>query len=152
MPSVFQKLNLKDQNPIVVLKAPASFEPELAALHGVTVLRGLEGAPRVEFFLAFVTRREEVETLAKSIASLAHGDALVWFAYPKGTSKRYRCEFNRDTGWEVLGKLGFEAVRSVAVDEDWTAARFRRVEFIKTMTRAGERALSAAGKARAPKR
>jgi hypothetical protein len=27
--------------------------------------------------------------------------------------------------------LGFETVRAVSIDEDWTALRFRRAEFIK---------------------
>jgi hypothetical protein len=148
MSSIFEKLNLKDQRQIVVLNAPESFERELRALDGVTVVRRLRDAKEIEFSLAFVTKQKELDTLAKSIARLAKGDAVVWFAYPKGTSKRYRCEFNRDTGWEVLGKLGFEPVRSVAIDEDWTGVRFRRVEFVKTMTRAKERALTAEGKAR----
>jgi hypothetical protein len=148
MSSIFEKLNLKNQKRIVVLNAPETFERELAALHDVTILRRLEGIEAVEFSLAFVTRQKELDTLAKSIALLAKGDAVVWFGYPKGTSKRYQCEFNRDTGWAVLGKLGFEAVRSVAIDEDWTGARFRRVEFVKTMTRAKDRALTAQGKSR----
>jgi hypothetical protein len=59
-------------------------------------------------------------------------DALLWFAYPKGTSKRYACEFNRDTGWHVIRKAGFDSVRQVAIDEDWSALRFRRVEYVKT--------------------
>jgi hypothetical protein len=49
---------------------------------------------------------------------------VVWFAYPKETSKRYKRELSRDTGWEVLGKLGFAGVRSVAIDEDWSAPAF----------------------------
>ena len=59
----------------------------------------------------------------------------MWYAYPKGTSKRYTCEFNRDNGWAVVGEQGFEPVRQVAIDEDWSALRFRKVSFIKTMTR-----------------
>jgi len=55
----------------------------------------------------------------------------LWFAYPQGTSKRYTCEFNRDTGWSALRSAGFDTVRQVAIDEDWSALRFRRVEYIK---------------------
>jgi hypothetical protein len=40
----------------------------------------------------------------------------------------------------------------VAIDEDWSASRFRRVEFIKTMTRPKEYRMTAQGKARATKR
>ena len=72
----------------------------------------------------------------------------MWFAYPKGTSKRYKSEINRDTGWQALGKSGFEPVRAVAIDEDWSALRFRRVEFIKTMTRAKEHRMTTQGKTR----
>ena len=34
-----------------------------------------------------------------------------------------------------MGEAGFRAVRMVAIDEDWSALRFRRSEFIKNMTR-----------------
>lgn len=63
------------------------------------------------------------------------GDGVLWFAYPKGTSKRYKCDFNRDNGWEILGQYGFEPVRMIAIDEYWSALRFRRAEYIKTMKR-----------------
>ena len=146
--AVFAKLNLKDQPEIFVLSAPERFEAELGRLQGVTVRRDLSGASRVSFALAFVKRQAEVDALAKSFAKMAGGDAVVWFAYPKGTSKRYTCEINRDTGWKALGAAGFESVRMVAIDEDWTAVRFRRVEFIKTMKRDAAHAMSKDGKAR----
>ncbi|MGQ0600939.1 MAG: hypothetical protein ACT4QE_04485 [Anaerolineales bacterium] len=150
--SVFTKLNLKDQTTLVVLNAPESFEPELAALPDATVLRDVAAADKIDFALAFVTKQKEVDTLAKAVAKKARGDALVWFAYPKGTSKKYKCEFNRDTGWAVLGKLGFEGVRQVAIDEDWSALRFRRVDFIKTMIRSKAMAMNQKGKARVAKK
>jgi hypothetical protein len=48
----------------------------------------------------------------------------------------------------VLGKAGFEPVRAVAIDEDWSALRFRRTEHIKTMTRTTLHRISKAGKDR----
>lgn len=148
MSPLFKKLNLKDQCQIIVANAPESFDTELEALTDVTVERDPQAIETIEFSLAFVTKLAEVEALAHAIAPKAQGDAVIWFAYPKGSSKRYRCEFNRDTGWAVLGQLGFEGVRQVAVDEDWSALRFRRVEFIKTMRRDRKRAMSEAGQAR----
>ncbi|HJP97497.1 MAG TPA: hypothetical protein VJ862_02935 [Rhodanobacteraceae bacterium] len=78
-----------------------------------------------------MTRKSDLERLSKVLAAQAVGDALLWFAYPKGTSKKYACDFNRDDGWEVLRKSGFDSVRQVAIDDDWSALRFRRVEYIK---------------------
>jgi hypothetical protein len=148
MSATFEKLNLKNQGQIVVLNAPESFEAELSALKGVSILRSLKNVNQIEFSLGFVTKQTEVDTLAKIIAEKSARDAVVWFAYPKGTSKKYKSEINRDHGWQVLGDLGFEVVRSVAIDEDWSGARFRRVEFIKTMKRDKEYAMTSQGKAR----
>jgi hypothetical protein len=148
MAGVFDKLNLKGQTEILALNAPLSFEAELATLQGVTVARDAGEVDAITFSLAFVTKQADVDAIAAIVAAKAKGDPVIWFAYPKGSSKRYRCEFNRDTGWAKLGEAGFEAVRQVAIDEDWSALRFRRVEFIKTMRRAEERAMTAQGKAR----
>jgi len=137
----FAKLNLKDQTEIVVLNAPASFESELKALKDVSVRRDAKGGD-IDFSLAFVTTQKEVDSLGPQVAKKAKGDAVVWFAYPKGSSKKYTSQINRDNGWAVLGKAGFEPVRMVAIDEDWSALRFRRVEFIKTMTRPAEARLT----------
>ena len=149
MATVFEKLQLKDRREILVLNAPQSFEPELARLKGVTIQRELRGVKEVQFALAFVMTQPEVEAAVKGVAARAKGDAVVWFAYPKGSSKRYTSTINRDTGWDSLGAAGFEAVRMIAIDEDWSAVRFRRAEFIKTMKRDKEWAMSAAGKAKA---
>jgi len=148
-PGVFGKLNLKEQQAIVVLDAPASFEPELARLKGVVVHRKTPKNASVAFALAFVTRQAEVDAAAKALTRHAEGDVVLWFAYPKGSSKKYTCDFNRDTGWAALGAAGFEPVRMVAIDEDWSALRFRRAEFIKTLTRDKVHTLSALGRKRA---
>ena len=131
MSAVFAKLNLKSQTEILVLNAPQSFEPELDALPGVTVRRSLEDVVGIEFSLAFVTRQSEVDALSAAISAKTQGDAILWFAYPKGSSKNYRCDFNRDTGWTVLNALGFRPVRQVAIDADWSALRFRRNEYVR---------------------
>ncbi len=149
---ILGKLNLTDQRGIVVLNAPSSFEPELRKLTGVEVRRALEPARGAEFTLAFATRLAEVESLARSLASVPPGDLVVRVAFPKRTSRRYTCEFDRDSGWQALGRLGYEAVRAVAVDEDWSALRFRRVEFIEQISRASTRAISLQGKRRAARR
>ncbi|MEO7253387.1 MAG: hypothetical protein ABIZ64_03995 [Casimicrobium sp.] len=135
MSKLFDKLNLKAHREILVVNAPLSFESELAALAGVTVLRDPRKVKKVRFGLAFASTQAEVDRLAKLLCDKVDGDALLWFAYPKGTSKNYVCEFNRDSGWSLLKSAGFDTVRAVAIDEDWTALRFRRVEFIKSTTR-----------------
>ncbi len=136
MDAVFKKMNFRSTENIVVLNSPPSFDANLSQMEGLTsILNNLEEVNTTEFILAFCTKQAEVDSVANQAVSKLTGDGLLWFAYPKGTSKRYKCDFNRDTGWEVLGKLGFEPVRAVAIDEDWSALRFRKVGYIKKMTR-----------------
>ena len=131
MSGLFDKMNLKDQGEIVVLNAPMSFEPELAALKNVAVVRETGKAKTIHFGLAFAVTQGELDKVSQTFGKEAEGDAVLWFAYPKGSSRRYRCEFNRDSGWDVIRAAGFDSVCMVAIDEDWSALRFRRVEFIK---------------------
>jgi hypothetical protein len=133
MSALFRKLNLGERKVIHVLNAPASFESELAALRGVTVRRSVTGSS--EFALAFVITEAQRDAASSKLARACAGDALLWMVYPKLTSRKYHCEFNRDSGWTVLRRTGFAPVRMVAVDADWSALRFRRVEYIKNMTR-----------------
>jgi hypothetical protein len=128
--SLWAKLNLKDQREIVVLSAPGSFATELKALGRVRVHRRISEVKELTFVLAFVVTKVELDKVAAMVVSKASGDALLWFAYPKGTSTKYKCDFNRDSGWDILRQSGFDTVRQVAIDDDWSALRFRRIEFI----------------------
>ncbi|MEZ4702553.1 MAG: hypothetical protein R2834_19625 [Rhodothermales bacterium] len=132
MTPLFKKLNLGSHAVIHVLEAPDAFETELAALSGVQIHRRLDAGGRPDFVLAFAMRQNELDRLSAAIAGATEGDSIVWIAYPKQSSKNYVCEFNRDSGWTVLREAGFDTVRQVAIDADWSALRFRRVAFIKT--------------------
>lgn len=147
MNPIFKKLNYKDQKEIVVINAPSSFETEMDEMKSEAAVKTkIAGLKNISFALAFAIRQQDVDNTAKLFAPLIQGDCVLWFAYPKGTSKKYKCEFNRDNGWAVLGNLGFEPVRMVAIDEDWSALRFRKTDHIKSMTRSS--AISETGKKR----
>lgn len=144
MSPLFRKLNLGERTVIHVLDAPVSFETELASLEGITVKRSVSG--RSAFAMAFVITQAQLDSASAKLAKACEGDAVLWMVYPKGTSKRYKCEFNRDSGWPALGAAGFEPVGMIAVDEDWSALRFRRVAHIRTMARNPAGAISRAGR------
>lgn len=140
MSQVFSKLNLKDQDTIVVINSPQSFEDELRQLSGVKIVRDARDLKSIEFAIAFVAQRKEVDRAARELIKRSADDAILWFAYPKGISKKLESEVNRDTGWEVLRSAGYDTVRLVAIDADWSALRFRRKEYIAGFrARPGER-------------
>jgi hypothetical protein len=149
MNPLFKKLNFKDHKQILVLNPPASFETQLEAVSEFTeVKRSIEPEMKIEFAMAFVTKKKQIDEVAQHLAPKLDGDAILWMCYPKASSKKYSCDFNRDTGWEPLGRHGLEGVRQVAIDDDWSALRFRKVQYIKTLKRKFA-TLSEAGKKKA---
>jgi hypothetical protein len=103
-----------------------------------------KGSP---FVLLFVKTAKELAAHGpKVVDGLAGDDPVLWIAYPKKSSKRYTSDLGRDDAWEPIGASDYEPVRQVAIDDDWSALRFRKVENVKTMTRS--RALSTTGKKR----
>lgn len=137
--SLFKRLNLRDHQEIAVFNAPDSFESELKQLKDVKIARD-PGKPKgLKFGLAFAITQAQLDRASKILAAASESDAVIWFAYPKRTSKRYTCEFNRDSGWSVIRAAGFDSVRMVAIDEDWSALRFRREEYVKSVASASTR-------------
>jgi hypothetical protein len=49
------------------------------------------------------------------------GPAILWFCYPKGG----RADINRDTLWPMVAVHGLRPITQVAIDETWSALRFR---------------------------
>jgi hypothetical protein len=136
MTPLFKKLQFKDQKTIHVINGPENFNVELEQMNHLAEIKStVNSTDKIECVFVFVKMLDEIENASKDIFPLLENDALLWFAYPKGSSKKYTCEFNRDTGWAAIGAKGFEPVRQVAIDEDWSALRFRKVEHIKTMIR-----------------
>jgi hypothetical protein len=126
MTETFTKLNFKSQSPILVLHAPESFAAEMSAMQGETEIHA---SPKrnvpYSFVIAFVEMRSDLEKAGRQVLGLIQADAVCWFAYPKGTSRKYKSDLNRDVLREALAHLGIRAVRQIAIDEDWSALRFR---------------------------
>ena len=149
MDAIFKKLNYKEQKDVLVINAPDSFGINIQSISdSATIYESAAALSAVSFAIAFATKQEEVDNIAETVGPKLDGDAVFWVCYPKGTSKKYTCDFNRDTGWTKLGEYDLEGVRQVAIDEDWSALRFRKVQYIKKMSRREGMALSNDGKKR----
>lgn len=149
MDTVLKKLNYKSHKQIFVLNAPTSFDANISSIADTaTISRTVDKNEVIEFAIGFATTQAEVNEIVNSVAPNLKGDAVFWICYPKGTSKNYTCNFNRNTGWEMLGKHNLEGVRQIAIDDDWSALRFRKIDFIKILTRSETMALSEQGKTR----
>ncbi len=132
MTPLFKKLNFKGQKEICIINAPAEFDQEIVVMKTETSINeSLSDCKNADFVITFVKTKKEIETIAAALQKKLEGDQVIWFAYPKKTSKKYKVEINRDSGWDSLRKIGLDTVRAVSIDDDWSALRFRKKEFIK---------------------
>lgn len=147
--SVWTKMQVKTVSASLIVGAPEEFGPHVSGVPGV-VDTAPTGKAGYDLILVFVYSAADIRKRAK-LAKRLNGDGLLWFAYPKKSSRKYSVDVTRDGGWEPLGALGFEGVRQIAIDADWSALRFRAATRIKSLTRSANMALSPEGKRRTKK-
>lgn len=141
MNPLWKKMQIKDQSTILVLGAPSEFEAILSDRDPswqVTTGGAIEPVEDAQFdvVIMFLTDETDVAHAAEVIKANVDGDdTLLWMCYPKKSSKKYAATISRDTGWDPVIDLGWEGVRQVAVDSDWSALRFRPRDAIKSYTR-----------------
>ncbi len=147
MSAVMNKLGYKEQSPILIINDPQEFSAIKETIP-TSVDDAIKGD--YSFILAFADSIAVAQNFAKDIAHALEGDGHLWLAYPKGSSKKYKSDLNRSTAWDLFGAFGFEPVSQVAIDEDWSAIRYRQVDNIKVMKR--KKAATKKGKERVKKK
>jgi hypothetical protein len=136
MRTLLEKLNYKGQERIAIINAIDSFRISLSdALKDVKIDTEIDPRFPYGFVLIFVTSVSEVESLTPKAIHNLLVDGILWFCYPRKTSKNYRTDIDRDHGWKALNDSGLFGIRMVRIDEDWSALRFRNVKFIKSAKR-----------------
>ena len=144
---LLNKLNYKYQSEILLINPPDSFKLTKAEINKILeVNEDIEGSEPVLFVLAFFAKKSEIKKVVEKLMSKVSRDSLVWFCYPKKSSKNYKSDITRDTGWEIMGEYSYEPVRQIAIDVDWSALRFRHLAEIKEFTRDQKMVLSDEGR------
>ncbi|GAB6927780.1 hypothetical protein JCM10914A_17630 [Paenibacillus sp. JCM 10914] len=130
-----KKLQYKDAGqPVLVLNPPATYAEVTRSLQGEVHTSPSHDA--YDMVQAFGTSNTEIRSLARIASSSVADDGLLWLCYPKKSSKAYKgSDCSRDSLAGILADEGYEPVRQIAIDEDWSALRYRKVEHIKKITR-----------------
>jgi hypothetical protein len=132
MTDLLTKLNYKGQDRIAIINGDESFISAVKEpLKDKTIDNKIDPRYPYSFIILFVKTRKEVEELAPVALHNLLADGVLWFCYPKKTSKKHKSDLDRDHGWKVLNDSGFQGIRMVAIDDDWSALRFRNIKYIK---------------------
>ena len=135
--SLAKKLGIKPGQKLLILHAPEGYLRQLGELPEGAVVQTMDegGEGSYDFVQVFVRNRADVDNFgARAVAALKRG-GLLWFSYPKQSSK-VETDITRDSGWGSLGTAGLRPVTQIAVDDTWSALRFRPTADVKPRGRA----------------
>lgn len=131
--STAKKLRLAPDQRVVVLNSPAGY---LARLQPCPADVGTEVRPSQVYDVVqlFVSSTEELRRLGPPAIRAVKPDGLLWITYPKGGQTRGATDLPATPWWtkrDVLGEItsvtGYKPVALVAIDDNYTALRFKRV-------------------------
>ena len=121
-----RKMHLKEGYRAAVLNAPPEYRHMLEPIpDGVQIDEQLNG--QYDWIWHFAPSRADLQRDIAGLRASARPNAAIWLSYRKGTPKA-PSDLKRETMWEVASTAGLEANSQVAVDETWSALRFKVVE------------------------
>jgi Bacteriocin-protection, YdeI or OmpD-Associated len=127
--SLLEKLQLNGEKNLLLQGLPLSIEKQFIKLSFSKNVTPLLKSKKIDFALIFAFSQKQLKDILKEVIPALHPEAKFWIAYPKATSK-IASDLCRDCSWDFISEHGYETVRLVAVDNLWSAARFKRPEAI----------------------
>lgn len=135
MEKLLKKLDYQTNTNIVIFNIPEELVLPKQDLYKGTKIYKNNTAIKTDFILVFIKTKLELENFVKKNESylLSFQNDLVWFAYPRPSSEKYneKNDLSREKGWDSLMNLGYKGIKTVYIDDNWTAYKFLKEEYIK---------------------
>jgi hypothetical protein len=128
-----KKLRLAPEHSVAVLNAPEGYLSQLYP-GPAGIQTDLQPDRSYDAVLLFVKDVDELRRLGPRAIRATKPNGLLWITYPKGGKTVGVTDLpatpwwvQRDVLGEVMSETGYKPVAFIAVDESWTAVRFKRV-------------------------
>jgi hypothetical protein len=122
MQDIIKKFKFKDCG--IILNAPANIETEFKKIGFKTSFDKTQKSANT---LVFINNNKEYLGFLSSGLKKVEPDSVLWFAYPKGTSK-IKTDINRDTIRVTGEEFGITTVTAISINDIWSALRFRPID------------------------
>lgn len=121
--AILSKLRFKEGRGAVI-------NPPSGYYLGIETAGELEGT--YDFIQLFVKDKQETEDWLPKLLPFIKDDAVFWITYPKQSSK-LKTDINRNILADLIQtRTPYRPVSNVAIDETWSALRFRLKDKVKT--------------------
>jgi hypothetical protein len=115
------KLGIKPGFKVLLANEPVGFVAALGSLPEGAALVAAPGP--ADLIVLFVTSLDLLRADLPGLKAMLKPGGLFWIAWRKGGVG----EVTRDNMWPIAGSFGLQPVANVAVDEVWSALRFKVV-------------------------
>jgi Protein of unknown function (DUF3052) len=117
---VAERLQVKGDRRLAVIGASAALEKKVGAAKARADLA------KADVVLLFAPDRAGLDAKLPDTLKKMAASAILWVAYPKLTSK-LAADLSRDVIHALAPKHGLDTVSQIAIDEDWSALRLKRI-------------------------
>lgn len=117
---VAERLQVKGERRLAVIGASTAVDGRI----GVAKQRC--DMSKADVVLLFAADRAHLDSTLPGVLKKVAKDAIIWIAYPKLTSK-LAGDLSRNAIHALVAKSGLDTVSQIAIDDDWSAMRVKRV-------------------------
>lgn len=122
--TIAEKLLIRPGNTVAAIDPPGDYAALVGGLPAGARLAAGPG-PGADLVHVFVRDQAELAATWPAVAAAIPPEAILWISYPK-RGPGVTTDLTRDQGWRPVREAGFDPVSQIAVDERWTALRWRR--------------------------
>ena len=120
--SLIKKLVIKPNNKVAIVNAPEGYRLENLP-DGVQVSDQLDG--EFDVIHAFYIKQADLEPQIPALKSHLKAGGILWVSYPK--AGKLGTDLKRDPLYDLMLKHGVQANSQIAIDDTWSALRFKIV-------------------------
>jgi hypothetical protein len=118
---VAERLQVKGQRRLAVIGASAALEKTVGAAKARVDLA------KADVVLLFAADRAGLEAKLPDALKTMQETTILWVGYPK-LSSGLAADLSRDIIHALAPKYGLDTVSQIAIDDDWSALRLKRVK------------------------
>ncbi len=117
---IAERLQVKGERRLAVIGASAAVDGKIGAAKRRCDMS------KAEVVLLFAADRAQLDSTLPGVLKRVSKDAILWIAYPKLTSK-LAGDLSRNVIHTLMATSGLDTVSQIAIDDDWSAMRVKRI-------------------------
>lgn len=116
---LLKKLQIKDEYSVLLMNSNPSIHP---LFEGARIEFSPSKKEEFDSVILFTRNEKELTNLVSNADEKRRENGIFWVSYPK-KSGSIETDLNRDSSWAAINSFGFEPVRLVSINEDWSSMR-----------------------------